>query len=485
MGETVLNGEQQKYLNGIRTSSEHLLVIINDILDFSKIEAGRLNFETIDFSLPDVLNNVYQTFRFRAQEKNLELVLQSEDTLPVYLVGDPTRIMQILLNLVSNAIKFTQQGGVTIDTRLFSEDAQTATIGFTVRDTGIGIPEEKVHTVFDSFTQVSDSTTRKFGGTGLGLTISKKLVEMQGGVISVKSQIGKGSSFMFVIKFKKSMHTPRTNSSNLSNDPLIKTLGQLDILLVEDNELNQVVAVETIKKWGQDIRIDVAANGRVAIEMLQQHRYDIVLMDVQMPVMDGLSATKYIRSELGLTELPILAMTAFATSGEAERTINAGMNDYISKPFNPKKLYKKIVKLTGVVQLDNREWAANVSNANNNQRLTKLDFLDEATGGDAELKAKMIQIILRETPEEIADMERFYDQKNWERLRAVAHKFKSAVTYIGLEETKEMVKNIQINAETQQNLDETADLIAKVKRDVSIACEELEEELKSLPPVVD
>ncbi|HNI43772.1 MAG TPA: PAS domain S-box protein [Chitinophagales bacterium] len=485
LGETILNTEQQKYLNGIRTASEHLLVIINDILDFSKIEAGRLNIETIDFSLPDVLNNVYQTFRFKAQEKNLDLVLQSEDSLPTYLVGDPTRIMQILLNLVSNAIKFTQQGSVTIDTRLFSEDAQTATIGFTVRDTGMGIPQEKLSTVFDSFTQVSDSTTRKFGGTGLGLTISKKLVEMQGGVISVKSEVGKGSSFMFVIKFKKSTHAPRTNSTNLSNDPLIKTLGQLDILLVEDNELNQVVAVETIKKWGQDIRIDVAPNGKVAIEKLQQQRYDIVLMDVQMPVMDGLSATKYIRSELGLTELPILAMTAFATSGEAERTINAGMNDYISKPFNPKKLYKKIVKLTHVVQLDNTNWTTNTSNNNNNQRLTKLEFLDEATGGDAELKAKMIQIILRETPEEIANMERFYDQKNWERLRAVAHKFKSAVTYIGLEETKEMVKNIQINAETQQNLDETADLIAQVKRNVSIACEELEEELKSLPHIAD
>lgn len=491
--ESTLDGEQRKYLNGIRHSSEHLLVLINDILDFSKIEAGRLDFERVDFNLPDLLSNVRQTFKLKTQEKQLDFKVRYEDTLPATLEGDPTRLLQILLNLVSNAVKFTPTGSVTVDTRLFSEDAQTATIAFSVIDTGIGIATDKLKTIFDSFTQVSSSTTRRFGGTGLGLTITKKLVEMQGGTVSVKSEVGKGTSFIVVIKFKKgSTANPQQNHTitDTSADLDMLPLGSLRLLLAEDNELNQVVAVDTIKKWGKDIHIEVAENGRIATEKLQQNRYDLVLMDVQMPEMDGIEATQYIRKILGMTDLPILAMTAYATSGEAERTIIAGMNDYISKPFNPKKLYKKIVQLTHVQQLphptaansDSPQAAAD-SNANIQQRMTNLDFLDEAIGGDVELKAKMLGIILRETPEEVAKMEQYYYEKNWDRLRAVAHKFKSTVTYMGIEPLKEVVKDIQHNAETQQNLHETADLIQQVKRNIAVAIEELEQEMTMLPNV--
>jgi PAS domain S-box-containing protein len=489
LNDSTLTTEQRKYLDGIRHSSEHLLVLINDILDFSKIEAGRLVFEKIDFSLPDLLNNIHQTFKFKAHEKNIEFRVNAEDTLPTTLIGDPTRILQILLNLVSNALKFTQKGAVIIDVRLFSEDAQTAIIAFSVTDTGMGIAADKLPAIFDSFTQVSTSTTRKFGGTGLGLAITKKLVEMQGGTISVKSEVGRGSSFIFVIKFKKGndnfQHT-HTIDSTIADQEMLP-LGKLRILLVEDNELNQVVAVDTIRKWGKDVQIDIAENGRIALDKLQQQRYDIVLMDVQMPEMDGIEATRQIRTTLSMTDLPILAMTAYATSGEAERTIMAGMNDYISKPFNPKKLYKKIVQLTHVQQIntpnsdtiDPSTPALTIEQT----RLTNLAFLDEAVGGDAELKAKMLGIIMRETPEEIAKMDQHYNEQNWDRLQAAAHKFKSAVTYLGMDELKEIVKRIQTNAETRQNLNDTADLIYKVKKDMAIAMDELDEEMKMLPKV--
>ena len=264
-------------------------------------------------------------------------------------------------------------------------------------------------------------------------------------------------------------------------------LGKLRILLVEDNELNQIVAVDTIRKWGKDVQIDIAENGRIALDKLQQQRYDIVLMDVQMPEMDGIEATRQIRTVLNMTDLPILAMTAYATSGEAERTIMAGMNDYISKPFNPKKLYKKIVQLTHVQQINTPNTdtlnPSTPAHTIEQTRLTNLAFLDEAVGGDAELKAKMLGIIMRETPDEIAKMDQYYNEQNWDRLQAAAHKFKSAVTYLGMDELKEIVKRIQTNAETHQNLNDTADLIYKVKKDMTIAMDELDEEMKMLPKV--
>lgn len=493
LSSTPLEEKQQRFLKGIQSASEHLLVLINDILDFSKIEAGKLDLESINFSPTDLLDDIAQTFRLKVKEKDLDYQTHIEQNIPPYLIGDPTRLKQIFLNLVSNAIKFTDTGSIKIEAKLFTEDAQTATIAYSVTDTGIGIPAEKQQIIFDSFSQVSSSTTRKFGGTGLGLAITKKLVEMQGGTISLKSEKGKGTSFIFVIKFKKG------NSDGVSQNKSgfytnIKPLGKMSILLVEDNELNQVVATETIRKWGKQLDIEVVGNGRKAVECLQQRSFDIVLMDVQMPEMDGLDATRYIRNELNMTELPILAMTAYATSGEAERTILAGMNDYISKPFNPLQLYEKIVKLTRHKPLEEPLEAESLSKNINNTPTTEdnltpllpdsplldLSFLDEATGGDIELKTKLIEIILREAPDELDNMEQYCAEKNWDRLRAVAHKFKSNVTYMGLNQISETVKNIQLYAETRQHLDILPDMVAKVSHTCRKSCTLLQKELEQL-----
>lgn len=490
MQDTPLSPEQQKFLDGIRSASEHLLVLINDILDFSKIEAGKLNIETIDFSLPELLDNALQTFKFKATEKKLDLQLHTEKTLPNALKGDPTRLMQILLNLLSNAIKFTDSGFVRIAVEQFTEDAQSASLAFTVSDSGIGIPPEKLAVIFDSFSQVSDSTTRRFGGTGLGLAITKKLVEMQGGTIAVKSEPKKGSSFIFVLKFKKGDSNIALQHLHNALPKDIRRLGKLRILIAEDNALNQVVAAETLKKWSSRLTIDIANNGREAVEYAQKHTYDLVLMDVQMPIMDGIEATQQIRQQLQLTQLPILAMTAYATSGEAERTIMSGMNDYISKPFNPKQLYQKVVKLTNATfedELTTEEpntlatettQPTEAETSGNKHTTLDLTFLDETTDGDAELKTMLVEIILREAPDELAQMKQLCAEQNWVRLGAIAHKFKSNITYMGLHTIIETIKNIQLYAEQRSHLDELPNMVQNVKA----TCEKGLEELKTLFP---
>ncbi|HRK29107.1 MAG TPA: PAS domain S-box protein [Chitinophagales bacterium] len=488
--DTHLTAEQNRYVNGIQSASEHLLVLINDILDFSKIEAGKLQLEEIAFSLREVINNIADTFKYKVQEKKLELLVSIDEQLPDMVIGDPTRLTQILMNLVSNAVKFTERGQVRLDARLFTDDKQAATVAFAVADTGIGIEQDKVDVIFDSFSQVNRSATRLYGGTGLGLAITKKLIEMQGGSVSVKSKVGEGTTFLVVLRYVKASGSKTVNHKYSLSEMAVKPLGKLRLLVVEDNELNRVVTTDTIKKWGKDIMIDIAENGEEAVKKVRKHRYDLILMDVQMPKMNGYEATHYIRKTLGKTDLPILAMTAYATTGEAERTITSGMNDYISKPFDPKKLYQKIARLTSkepVVLIDNvleSEAPPEAEKRNLKSEIyphvTNLAFLDESIGGDDELKVKMLEIMLRETPDEVAQMEKFYQEKNWDRLRAVAHKFKSTVSYMGLQGLKEVINNIQQNAEKRENLDITQNMIAEVKNICLLACQELQEELTTL-----
>lgn len=486
--DTHLSTEQKRYVNGIYSASEHLLVLINDILDFSKIEAGKLQLESIEFSLREVLSNIADTFKFKVREKKLDFIVNIDEQLPHVIIGDPTRLTQILLNLVSNAVKFTEKGKVQLDVRLFTEDKLNATIAFAVADTGIGIEQDKIDFIFDSFSQVNRSDTRLYGGTGLGLTITKKLIEMQGGTISLKSKLGEGSTFLVVLKFEKGAAGNLANHKYTLSEMAANPLGRLRLLVVEDNELNRVVTTDTIKKWGKDIVIDIAENGEEAVKKIRQTNYDLILMDVQMPKMNGYEATQYIRKTLHKTDLPILAMTAYATTGEAEKTITSGMNDYISKPFDPKKLYQKIAKLTSkkeIVHLDSTDDMEKISEKRNEkaetyEHITNLTFLEESVAGDVELKTKMLEIMINETPEEIALMEKYYREKNWERLRAVAHKFKSSVVYMGLSGLKEVVQNIQLNAEKHENLDTTENMIAEVKHTCLLAVQEMQEELKKL-----
>jgi signal transduction histidine kinase len=342
--KTNLDEQQSKYLNAIKISSDNLLVIINDILEISKIEAGKMGFENIAFTLDEVFNNVSNVLRFKAEEKGLKLVLEQNENMPKVLLGDSGRLNQVLINLVGNAIKFTEKGGVEVRCRFAGEKDKKAVVEFTVTDTGIGIPQEKIDLVFESFTQASSDTSRKFGGTGLGLTISKQLVEMQGGAIRAVSEIGKGSTFTFTIPYSLGDGTEINVNKEAAADHTIDPLRKVNILLVEDNEFNRIVAVDTLKDYLPGAIITIAVNGKDAIEKLPNGNFDLVLMDVQMPEMNGYDATQYIRKQFSapLNAIPILALTANATKEEIDKCRESGMDDYISKPFVPENLIRKM-----------------------------------------------------------------------------------------------------------------------------------------------
>jgi len=346
-----LNQEQRHYLNTIITSSENLMFIINDILDFSKIEAGKIVIEETRFNLDSLLTTVQDLFTIRAKEKGIHLTLEKEDDVPTWVVGDSVRLNQILSNLIGNAIKFTEKGGVTIRISVIMADDTHATLWFRVKDTGIGIPETKLGSIFQSFIQASSSTTRTYGGTGLGLTITKKLIELQNGKLWVRSTVGKGTIFNFKLRYEIAV-SAREEDKNVqvlekkSNDLILNELKGIDILLVEDHPINQMLAIRVLKDWG--FNVTLAENGLIALDIIGNMDFDLVLMDINMPEMDGYMTTKEIRSGKYTTnsEIPIIAMTASAFIGDNQKCFKAGMNDYISKPFNPQDLLEKISKHT-------------------------------------------------------------------------------------------------------------------------------------------
>ena len=337
--------EQIEYLKLLKFSAENLLVLINDILDFSKIEAGRVEFEEADFSIKDLVGNIRLALLQKANEKNIQLKLLMDQDLPDVVKGDPVRLGQILTNLISNAVKFTQKGKVTITASLNRREDDCTLIDFEIEDTGIGIAEDKIDHIFESFAQAAADTTRKYGGTGLGLTITKKLLHLMGSKINVRSELGRGSCFYFTLVVKNSS----VKLVGAEKYPLrveIKSLSGVKILIVEDNQINVILAKQYMKLW--DVDCDVAENGEIALTLVQTNDYDIVLMDLQMPVMDGYQTTIAIRKLDGdkFKNLPIIALTASAMLDIKDQAFVVGMNDYISKPFNPDELYKKIAMYT-------------------------------------------------------------------------------------------------------------------------------------------
>ena len=339
--KTNIDKEQEQYINAIKISGENLIVIINDILDFSKIQSGKFVFEQIEFRISQILLTLTEMMANKATEKNLKLIRIIDDKTPDCLIGDPNRLNQILLNLISNAIKFTEQGEVKIKVDLISEIEDNIELKFSIIDTGIGISPDKQSLIFEGFTQASSETTRKYGGTGLGLAIVKHLVELQGGTVTVQSEVGKGSTFSVNLKFKKSVLECKIQNV-VEEDHKIENITELNILLVEDNLLNQVLAKKVLTDWKWNV--ETAENGLIALEKMKTKNYDLVLMDIQMPEMDGYDTTSNIRkmTDSIKSHTPIIAMTAHALVGEAEKCLAAGMDEYISKPFDPKVLKSKI-----------------------------------------------------------------------------------------------------------------------------------------------
>jgi PAS domain S-box-containing protein len=331
---------QLKYLDILKSSSRNLLRLINNILDFSKIDAGKIQLERISFNFRKLVHGVMDSYMPQAEEKKIRLQLTMSPAIPESLKGDPVRLTQVLDNLITNAIKFTDEGKVSLTIETVSDEENEMKLLFEIRDTGIGIEKSKQEEIFESFTQAKDNISRIYGGTGLGLTISKKLVELMGGKIAVESEAGKGSAFSFDLTFQKSS---KSQNEDRIPAPLEKNaLEGIRILLAEDNPTNQQLTKLFLNKWGADV--DCADNGKIAVEKIKENKYDLVLMDLQMPEMNGYEANEIIRSKYSLSELPVIAVTAYASAEDKMKVFKSGMNDFITKPIDTNEMYEKILK---------------------------------------------------------------------------------------------------------------------------------------------
>ena len=337
-----LNQEVRDMLENIRFSANHLSDVINEILDFSKIEAGKITFDELQFNLPQLVNNNHKNLTQSAKKKGVDFILDYDSSIPQSLRGDPVKLNQILNNIIGNAIKFTENGFVKLSCKLASYDdkEEIATVRFTTVDTGIGIKEDQIKNIFSSFIQSDTTISRKFGGTGLGLTITKSLIELQGGTINVTSEFGKGSTFTFELPFKHEKNVPVFKENN---NPFENKAVNANILVVDDVMINQLVVSKILSKWNG--KVDIASSGKEALYLLKQNKYDLVLMDVQMPEMSGIEATKIIREDIEFAEvadIPIIAFTANAFEESQKQVLDAGMDGFISKPVNPEKLFNEI-----------------------------------------------------------------------------------------------------------------------------------------------
>lgn len=432
--------EREMYLSAIRHSSENLKVIINDILDLAAIDSGKLKFEKIAFNLKDLLPSLISTFMYQAREKNLALHYTIDEALNKILMGDPVRLNQVLINLISNAVKFTHTGSIHITCALEKEQRGICYVCIAVKDTGVGIPTEKFTTIFESFSQADESVTRRYGGTGLGLTIARQLVEMQKGRIEVFSQEHVGSTFTVRIPYPVgSTKASRLASQHVANNTIIST-QHVRVLLVEDNDINRLYAKSILQSW--KCITEIAENGLIAIEKLKSNTYDVILMDVQMPVMDGYEATKAIRMmPKPVGETPIVALTANATKIDVDRCLSAGMNDYLSKPFTPEDLYRLLFEKLRIVPHSTSEIQGHRSN-----KQYDLEYLKNMSGNNREFMNEMLQTFIQSIPNSLKEMEEALRLADFARLARVTHQIKPSMTLLGINHLKDSAIQIEERA---------------------------------------
>lgn len=435
--DSALDNEQRENAETLRGSGESLLSILNDILDISKIEAGELSLEKVPFDMAITIQQVMQLYFPITTEKGIDLCAQNIDQLPDVVMGDPGRIQQVLSNLVSNAIKFTEKGSITIgiETRFKGQNPE---IYFTVKDTGIGIAEDKLNDIFEKFTQADTSVTRKFGGTGLGLAITQQLVGLMNGEIGVHSCLGNGSTFWFtapLIVAAEDTQAVNIFEETRSQDQ-IKPPSDIKILSVDDHPVNQIFICKVLKKLGFS-NVDLAQNGKEALEHIDSKAYDIVLMDCQMPEIDGYQATQIIREkEQGTAmHLPIIALTANAMVGDREKCLKAGMDDYLSKPIKPDQLMRLITKLTNrrddQIALDRvSEKLTNTENENSGVAfdLTRLELFTE---GDLDEEKELLDIFFQQANLSIATLQEAQQCDDEHTWRLAAHKLKGSAANLG------------------------------------------------------
>lgn len=477
--KTNLDKTQTDYLLAVKTSSSNLLNIINDILDFSKIEAGKLTIEKISFNIINLLNSLKVIFDQKATEKQINFSLTIDKKTPSFVFGDPTRLTQILINLVNNAIKFTNQGSVSVTCIIKNVEHDVVQFVFKIKDTGIGIPSDKIDSIFERFNQGNTETTRNYGGTGLGLAIVKQLLEIQGGEITINSKEGLGSEFtisiQYPISYEKAGIPLESNNTSLK----INSKIPLHVLLVEDNFLNQKLA--SIYLIGFGLIVDIAENGLEAIQKLKTKKYHLILMDIQMPTLDGYSAAEIIRGELNLS-LPIIAVTANIMPNEREKCMSYGMTDYISKPFKELDLFNIVNFYIG----DNTKTLASAKNnevvaekkISNKEGSTIVDMeqLHSISRGNKVLLDEIITIFLKQYPIEIKDIEQAINLKEYSSIKTISHKMNSSVGFMGMNIVLEELRKLEILAENNEEIKDISVLFTSIKKN----CELAELELKAV-----
>ncbi len=492
--DTDLTPEQREYVDTVAQSADCLLNLLNDILDLSKIEAGKLQLEEKDFNLHTTLQGIIKTLSVQADRKGLELICRIAPDVPRELRGDDVRLRQVIVNLVGNAVKFTDRGRILVNVERGASgnggngitpgsDAGAVLLRFSISDTGIGIPADKLRSIFDNFTQVDGSATRKYGGTGLGLAISRKLVGMMGGEIHAESEPGRGSAFHFTARFGAGHHQakehtedspPAVPDAGRAGSPVHSPSGKeeggsgLHILVAEDNVLNQKVAARILEKEGHTVQ--VVSNGLEVLEALEKENFDLVLMDVQMPLMDGIETTLVIRNSKNSRfepEIPIIALTAHAFKEDRERCLKAGMNAYISKPFKKRDIAALIR------QTVHRHTAAEPAIAEVPDTADKGDVLNipeamERLDGDGELLKEICGVFTDDAPKQMEILRKAIDTGDMVLTERQAHSLKSAAANIGADLMKSRAFEIELAARE-------GDI-----KDIHMLYEQLEHELKKV-----
>ncbi len=438
LADTDISDTQKQYVKAIQSSSKSLMVIVNDILDMSKLESGKFSADFIPFDIRSIVDPLYTSYLLRTDEKGISFSIDYPKDMPKWVFGDPTRLGQILNNLISNAIKFTDKGKVSLKIT-FEKKGKLNEFCFTVTDTGIGIDQEKLKTIFEFFSQEDNTITRRFGGTGLGLAISKSIAELLGGEIKVESEKNVGSTFKFCLSMPEAAEQEK-NVTVAQSD-----LTGKNVLIVEDNELNRFLAVTILKKWNANIHI--AENGEEAVTAVKNKDIDVVLMDIQMPVMDGVAAAIAIRNDLN-SNVPIIALTANALESEKEKCWQAGMNEYITKPYNPEFLLEKIIFL-----IENSS-----SNEEQNSEHISLENLSELMNGSKEQMIRMTTVFLDQIERHFNELKFALNENDLDQISEITHKLKSSFKLFGLNKTGGLLERIEQKAKALERKELHAEL---------------------------
>ena len=469
--KTTLNEDQQFYVSTINNATENLLVIVNDILDLSKLEAGKMTIEQIGFEPTRVFTGVAKLLKHKIEEKGLLFVSRFDPDINPVLLGDPVRISQILLNVLSNAVKFTERGSIILEALVIKNLPDSQKLEISITDTGIGMDEEFVRKLFSKFSQEYRSAARIFGGTGLGMSITRELLALMGGEIEVKSTKGKGTTVIVTCNFKKGTEEMLATDITVVRNSAI--LSGKSVLIVDDNEMNRLVASTVLKNY--NIKVSEAINGQDAFEKIKAQNPDIVLMDIQMPILDGFDSTALVRKN-GINT-PIIAVTANAIKGEYEKCIKAGMNDYLAKPYKEEDLIALLIKWVEarITPTPNQKGLDNTT-SHIQTELYNLSSLREISRGDENFVRSMINLFCEQTPQEVEGMIQAYESTNLSLMGSIAHKIKPSIDNLGIEQLGQTVRSVEKFGKENVNDPSLPALLGQIKSVTTAAVSKLKTE---------